>query len=707
MAQQDTATLALPRTLRQRWETFARDLPQARWVYPFKVALATVLSLYFAFLLNLDHTFWTLLTLPFIVRPDSGSMVWRGSARIAGTILGAMAGFVLSVTFGQYPVPLILSVALFVFLSGYMARMQTGGDAYAYAVAGLTAILVAIEAGPDINQAYGLALARATETVIPIICAFVVLLVVFPRSTSSEALGKLTMARRLAAKIAADAVDGKPTDSGDEAKLVSLLSLLHTDLRSLAYERPRRQWLRPRLTQVAEALHRLVVLAEGAHVAASRVPTNREYVEQSDAQQELAGLIRYFADRPPELREFLAAAAQAEAIAARMEPRSVLPASGPVDIPALTAAHTLYRLRLVARAMRDLMLAEAALFDPTRPTKRAPTVITHRYKDRLAAIQAGLRPAIIFVALSTIWIATAAPNGVIFTLIGTVLTLLMPVVVPRPGRRAAGLALAVGMLSGGAITLALMMTLPFTEGFASFSLIVGATIFAIFYVASRPTDAPLALGSIIIIAIGLQPANEQLYDAAGLFNSIFSLAWTPAILIISVTVIFPEDGGWLRRHLRSALTDLTALAMAREPMSCELFLEQTIDVFGDYGAEMRADDAEGQHQRRRASGTLIVGLQAYEMRDQEKGALPAELARLGPELRDAINKASRAKGDADKSEILAIFDEAEQQLARIGLTGLAEEPRFATIRWGASVSLIRAIIASGQLSRTKGRTDAS
>ena len=75
------------------------DIEQAR--YALNVSIAAILALAIAFFFNLQNTYWALLTIPLIVRQQSGTMVWRSAARLAGTLLGALVAMVLVGAFAQ------------------------------------------------------------------------------------------------------------------------------------------------------------------------------------------------------------------------------------------------------------------------------------------------------------------------------------------------------------------------------------------------------------------------------------------------------------------------------------------------------------------------------------------------------------------------------------------------------------------------------
>ncbi|MBP0617570.1 FUSC family protein [Jiella mangrovi] len=365
--------------------------PQA--IYAFKVALATVLALAFSFMLDLPNTYWALMTIPLVARPDAGSMVWRSAARLAGTLMGALVGLMLIANFAQTAGQMIAALAPWIFATSYLARLMSGTDAYAYSVAGLTALVIVLDTGSNAPAAYGYALARTTETAVAIVASFVVLLVVFPVSVENQVKGQIASARSRMLNLArADLSDEATVAIGERKAVFSELLAIHTTLRAQAFERSRRNWRLPRMTEVAVLLNRTLVAADAAAFALGKFsPAER----QGRVEEERATLCRMLADYPPQrtsVEETRADVGAIERFIASLDPYTLVHhltrTPGLIDesLPRRVAA--LYRLRLFAESLRDLLVAEAALLDPDTPTPRAEP-ISARYYNLEAAYQFG------------------------------------------------------------------------------------------------------------------------------------------------------------------------------------------------------------------------------------------------------------------------------------------------------------------------------
>ncbi|WP_252022747.1 FUSC family protein [Endozoicomonas sp. SCSIO W0465] len=84
------------------------------------IALST--SLYF----NLPYPSWGLLTIAFLaMKVELGNIYIKSLARIAGTVIGGVAGAMITVAFGQYPLLLIIALSLVVFVCvAFTSRYQ-------------------------------------------------------------------------------------------------------------------------------------------------------------------------------------------------------------------------------------------------------------------------------------------------------------------------------------------------------------------------------------------------------------------------------------------------------------------------------------------------------------------------------------------------------------------------------------------------------
>ena len=138
------------------------------------------LSLYVAFALELSEPSWAATTAALVCQPVLGASLRKSMFRMVGTVVGAIGIVILAALFRQDRVAFLLGLALWCAASVFVATLLRNFTAYAAALAGYTAAILAIDVlGPvgasDTGSVVILAIDRALEICIGIVCAGVVL----------------------------------------------------------------------------------------------------------------------------------------------------------------------------------------------------------------------------------------------------------------------------------------------------------------------------------------------------------------------------------------------------------------------------------------------------------------------------------------------------------------------------------------------------
>jgi uncharacterized membrane protein YccC len=137
------------------------------------------LALYVTFWLQLENGFWAGTSAALVCQPHLGASLRKGWHRMIGTIIGAVAIVVLTGCFPQQRAPFLVGLALWGAASAFVATLFRNFAAYAAALAGYTAAIIASDqlgatGGPN-GDAFMLAVTRVSEIGIGILCAGVVL----------------------------------------------------------------------------------------------------------------------------------------------------------------------------------------------------------------------------------------------------------------------------------------------------------------------------------------------------------------------------------------------------------------------------------------------------------------------------------------------------------------------------------------------------
>src|SRR5271169_5125926 len=137
------------------------------------------LALYVAFWLELDNAFWAATTAAIVCQPSLGASLRKGWFRLIGTVVGAVAIVVMTACFPQNRGAFFVTLALWGAACALVATLLRNFAAYAAALAGYTAAIIAsgqLGAVGGLNgNAFLLAVYRASEICIGIVCAGIVL----------------------------------------------------------------------------------------------------------------------------------------------------------------------------------------------------------------------------------------------------------------------------------------------------------------------------------------------------------------------------------------------------------------------------------------------------------------------------------------------------------------------------------------------------
>ncbi len=135
-------------------------------LFALRTVLAGLLTLYLAFLLDLDQPKWASMTVVIISQPLAGMTLQKSFAQVLGTTLGGAVAVGVMALFPQAPLPFLLTLALWLGLCTAGGTLLRYTHSHAFVLAGFTAVIVALLAQPDPEGTYGLAITRVTETLL-------------------------------------------------------------------------------------------------------------------------------------------------------------------------------------------------------------------------------------------------------------------------------------------------------------------------------------------------------------------------------------------------------------------------------------------------------------------------------------------------------------------------------------------------------------
>ena len=148
-------------------------------LFSLRLWASVCLSFYVAFALELPDPSWAATTAALVCQPVLGATLRKAMFRMIGTVVGAIGVVILAALVRQDRVGFLVGLALWCAASAFVATLLRNFAAYAAALAGFTAAILASDVLGPVGASGGsvtiLAINRAVEICIGIVCAGVVL----------------------------------------------------------------------------------------------------------------------------------------------------------------------------------------------------------------------------------------------------------------------------------------------------------------------------------------------------------------------------------------------------------------------------------------------------------------------------------------------------------------------------------------------------
>ncbi|QND55212.1 FUSC family protein (plasmid) [Phyllobacterium sp. 628] len=141
------------------------------WIFALRTNVAALVALMTAFALNLQQPQWAMMTVFIVSQPIAGMVISKGLFRLAGTVAGALAAIAITALTSDIQWLFVISIALWVAFCTYAASMLRNPESYGAALAGYTAVIIALPAFGQSHLLTEIAYARCTEIMLGIVFA--------------------------------------------------------------------------------------------------------------------------------------------------------------------------------------------------------------------------------------------------------------------------------------------------------------------------------------------------------------------------------------------------------------------------------------------------------------------------------------------------------------------------------------------------------
>jgi uncharacterized membrane protein YccC len=621
-------------------------------LFGLRLWIAVCLALYIAFWLELDNAFWAGTSAAVVCQPSLGASLRKAWFRMIGTAVGAVAIVVLTAYFPQNRMGFLIGLALWCAVCGLGATLLRNFASYAAALTGITAAIIAFDelgavGGANGDAVFVLAVARATEICIGIICAGVVLaatdfggarrrLAVQLAAISAEIAGNLTGAFLLTGP---EQSETRPVRR-DLIRRVSALDPVIDEALGESSD------LRPH-SPVLQAV------MGGLFTALSGWRTVAVHLELNDHAGREAHIV--LENIPPGLRS---APAQDEAVNWAIDPSTASTTCGsairaltslPADTPSLRllADQTAEALLGLRRALNGLLL----LVDSNRNIP-APRSAWLNIPDALPALLNAMRIFVAIVAVELFWIATAWPNGAQAIVFAAIALLVFS---PRADQ---AYSITISFMIGASLIAAVAAILKFTvlpqvTTFAGFSLAIGLVLVPAGMLMVH-WQWPMLTAMVLLFLPLLGPANQMSYDTLQYYNAALAIIAGVAAAALAFRLLPPlSPARRIRRLLMLTLRDLRRLTRGRIPHNAHAW-EVRI-----YGRLCVMPEQAEPLQRAQLLAALSVGTETIRLR--------RAISRLGHDAE--LNAALDAFARGDGSVAVERLGQLDRMLAALSSSG--------------------------------------
>ena len=164
-----------------------------QWRYALRNAIAMCLSLGIAFWLDLDDPYWAMTSAAVVSFPTIGGVISKSIGRILGSLLGALASMLIAGACLNDPWLFTFFIAGWLALCTYISNHYQNNVAYAFALAGYTAAIIAFSLtnSTDSMDIFNIAQARVCEVVTGLLCGALMMMILPSTSDGSAMLDAL------------------------------------------------------------------------------------------------------------------------------------------------------------------------------------------------------------------------------------------------------------------------------------------------------------------------------------------------------------------------------------------------------------------------------------------------------------------------------------------------------------------------------------
>jgi uncharacterized membrane protein YccC len=521
--------------------------------------VAAMLALFISLTMGLERPFWAMATVYIISQPLAGTVRSKAAFRFGGTVIGAAATVLIVPPLSNAPVLLTLALALWICACQFLSLMDRTPRSYFFMLAGYTAGLIGFPAVDHPDQVFHIAVLRAEEIGVGVLCASLVHTIMFPRNVSTVLSAKLASISHDAQVWVLQALAGQatPRDAKERRTIAADITELHMLATHVPYDT---ETILPTRATLAAFQDRLMLLVPLVSAIEDRVLSLKDADAVTPDMQTLLDATRDWVsadkrEEPQGLRQAIAA------LAAATHTHGWEPMLTHNLLARLTE---LIDLLILSRELSESLTKPARTLSPQAQTLVSSRLVRPLHIDKGMAFLSTIATFAAITGCCAFWIMSGWPEGSIAPMIAAVMccffaTMDDPTVAQR------------GFLTWTAASLPLIALyqfaiLPAVHGFVMLTLVLAPTLLVLGALLPLPQwysrIMPIAMG----FTTGIALTNVYAADFASFASANFAqLAGTAAAITATrlLRVVGPHTIA--HRVLRTCWRELATMSGAGKP----------------------------------------------------------------------------------------------------------------------------------------------
>jgi uncharacterized membrane protein YccC len=561
------------------------------WVFALKVCAAALLALFVALWIDLPRPYWAVTSVFITIQPLAGATRSKAIYRICGTLLGATVLVILVPNLVNAPEVLTVALALWVGLCLYFSLLDRTPRSYVLMLAGYTAALVGFPAVAEPGTVFDTAVARAEEITLGILCASLVGSIVLPQSVAPVIKTRLDQLFCDACAFSAAVLARSPSSNSRTERLRLASDAIGFD----ALATP----LRYDMTGAERSADAMATLRQHMLMFLPVVASIADRIEMLERMRALPAALRQcLDDMAAWLRsgttDPVAADRLRRAVADNDPMLARAPAWSDLVVASLAARlEDFIDLRQDARGLQRHIVEgtparETLAFRYTAQARRI------RHHDHAIALLSALAAFIAVVLASSIWIATAWPEGSAAPMLAAVGASFFAAQ-DDPAPQIAQLANA-GLIGAIGAGIYLFGILPVATSFEMLALALAPALIACGLLMTQPRTGLLGLGLGVVGFTVLAIQDTYTGEFAQFANSSIAViagVWISALvtrLMRSVGAVWSARRLW--RINRRSLADAALGHGAQDGLELAALMLDRVGLIAPRISALPPDDAE-------------------------------------------------------------------------------------------------------------------